>query len=457
MKRLLIILGVILLVSCSFDNKTGIWNDASNTFPQDNSSGSIQSDNSNQRYEEIFIKDKIYDEEKIGSIPVNVSIEQPIRVSNWFEQYAVPTNNISNFYYANKDIIISKSPKLSKFSDNKNYSNRSILFYENKLVSYDHKGTIFIYDLDLNKKVFEYNFYKKKFKKFDKEIFLLVDNNILYAADNLGYLYAIDLKNRSFLWAKNYGIPFRSNIKFANNQLFLANQDNVIYSINIKNGDKNWQFATSQTNLKSNFYNNFALDEFNNNLIFLNTSGELYSINYLDQKINWVINFKNPSLVGDTTLFFSKPIIIKNNNILVSTEKVIFNYDNLNAIKNWSFSIKSNLKPVSTPNHVFIFAKNDLLICLDLNSGNVIWSKNIYNDIENKKISKKVGKFYDMKIVNGNINLYSNEGYLLSYKFENGNLVNFKKLSKSGINSKIYFINESMFLIDKNNKLLRYN
>ena len=75
----------------------------------------------------------------------------------------------------------------------------------------------------------------------------------------------IDLNSRSLLWAKNYGIPFRSNINFANNQLFLANQDNVIYSINIQNGDKNWQFATSLTFLKSDFYNNFAVDEVNNN------------------------------------------------------------------------------------------------------------------------------------------------------------------------------------------------
>ena len=457
MKRLLIILGVIILASCSFDNKTGIWKDASNIPVEDSGLGSIQNDNANQRYEEIFTKDKIYNEEKVGSIPLNISIDQPIKVSNWVEQYAVPTNNISNFYYTNKDVLVSKSSKLSKFSGNKNYSNRSVLFYENKLISYDHKGTIFLYDLEFKKKIFEYNFYKKNFKNFEKEIYLLIDKNVLFAADNLGYLYAIDLNSRSLLWAKNYGIPFRSNIKFANNQLFLANQDNVIYSINIQNGDKNWQFATSLTFLKSDFYNNFAVDEVNNNLIFLNTSGELYSINYLDQKINWVLNFKNPSLAGDTDLFLSQPIIVKNNDVLISTEKAIFSYNHLNTIRNWSFSIEPSLKPVSTLNHIFVLANNDLLICLDLSTGNVIWSKNIFKEIGNNKISKKIGKFYDMKIVNGNINLFSNEGYSFSYKFDDGSLINFKKLSRSGINSKIYFINESMLLLDNSNKLLRYN
>ena len=43
----------------------------------------------------------------------------------------------------------------------------------------------------------------------------------------------------------------------------------------------------------------------------MNTSGELYSINYLTQKINWVLNFKNSSLAGDVDLFLSYPLILK--------------------------------------------------------------------------------------------------------------------------------------------------
>jgi len=88
----------------------------------------------------------------------------------------------------------------------------------------------------------------------------------------------------------------------------------------------------------------------------------------------------------------------------------------------------------------------------------MLFGQKIYlKKLEVNKISKKIGKFYDMKIVNGNINLFSNEGYSFSYKFDDGSLINFKKLSRSGINSKIYFINESMLLLDNSNKLLRYN
>ena len=87
------------------------------------------------------------------------------------------------------------------------------------------------------------------------------------------------------IWAQYFGIPFRSNIKVADNRVFLTDQDNKIYSLKSSNGEKIWEFATSLTKLKkSNFENNIAIDNKNKNVFFLNTNGELYSINYLKSK-----------------------------------------------------------------------------------------------------------------------------------------------------------------------------
>ncbi len=455
MKRLLLIFVTTVIVSCSFDNKTGIWKDASN-IPIDNQNPkSIEDNNSNPRYEDIFIKNKTYNEEKDPFNAFNAKIEAPLKATNWPETYGVPTNNISNFSYSAEKKLVFRSRKLSKLSSNKNNSNENIIFYKKNLISHDQKGTIFIYSLDLKKKIFEYNFYKKNFKKFDKKIYLLENENVLYAADNLGYLYAINLDDYSIIWAKNYGIPFRSNLKFANNQIFLANQDNVIYSVNTKTGDKEWQFATSLTFLKTNFQNNFALDLINNNLFFLNTNGELYSINYLNQKINWFLNFKKSSSVTDTELFLSHPIVIKNNNLFISTKNAVLSYDVLTAFKKWDLPAEITIKPIVTLNYTYVVLKNDLLICLDIN-GNVVWSKNIFGSIE-EKIKKKFDSIIDFKIVNSEINIYSSNGYLLSFNPSDGSLNNLNRISKSGINSKIFFLNNKMFFLDNRNRLLKFN
>ena len=94
---------------------------------------------------------------------------------------------------------------------------------------------------------------------------------------------------------------------------------------------------------------------------------------------------------------------------------------------------------------------------MDNKNGEVIWSKNIFNDLNTSKLRNKIGKFYDFKIVNNEINLYSKNGYLLSFNFLNGKKNYLNRISKKGISSKVFFIKDFMYLFDKNNKLLKYN
>jgi len=441
-----------MIISCSFDNKTGIWKDASNIPVDKDETELIQKNDPISRYEDLVVEKEFFNEEKDPINNYNLNLEPPILINEWKEQYGVKTNNISNISYSSKKILISKSPKLSRRSLNKN-----IIFYQDNLIFSDHNGKIFMYSLTLKKKTFEYNFYKKNFKNLNKEINLVVNENILYAADNIGYLYALNLEDKSIIWAKNYGIPFRSNLKYAKNQIFLANQDNVIYSINPITGDKNWQFASKLTYLKSDFENNFALDLLNNNLFFLNTSGELYSIDYLEQKINWVINFKNPLLSGDATLFLSYPIVIKNNNLIVSTEKSLSSYNTLTSLRNWILPIEPIFKPIITLNYTYAVLKNNLLICIENLNGKVVWSQNLFTYIGNKKIKNKFGSIIDLKIVNNEINIYSKNGYLLAFNPNNGNLTSSSRVSKNGITSEVIFLDDNMIFIDKKNKLFKFN
>ena len=457
MKGLLLVFVTIFFSACSFDNKTGIWKDGSNIPVENKNSKSISKNLPSTRYEELFSKNQTFNKEVELLEASNIEIDEALRIANWVEQYGIPTNNISNFFYGGNNTLLSKSSKLTRSLSDKKSFNKKILFYKNNLISYDHKGRIFIYSLDLNKKVFEYNFYKKNFKNFSKEINFLINEDVLYISDNLGYLYALNLDTKSIIWAKNYGIPFRSNMKFANKEIFLANQDNVIYAIDSVTGNKKWQFSTSVTFLKSDFENNLALDLINKNVIFLNTSGELYSINFESQKVNWVLNFKNPSLVGDTELFLSQPLIIKNNDLIISTEKSLLNYNITAGSRNWIFLSEPIFKPIITSNFTYAILKNNLLICLNNKSGKIIWSKNIFNKVEYKKIQNKFGIIKDFKIVNGKINIYFENGYLLTFSPRDGEYSSLTRISKKGINSKIIFLDDKMLFIDNSNKLLKFN
>ena len=451
MKNLLLIFVALITISCSFDNKTGIWKDAS-SIPVDNQVvNTIEENQSERKYVDTSEQSTMFNDEVDASSGSILKLDNPVVIDNWNEQYGSITNNISSISHSGPKTLISRSSKLSKFSRNKN-----IVFYKNDLITFDHKGRIFIYSVILKKKVYIYNFYKKNFKDFNKYIYLKINENILYAADNLGYVYAIDLKNESLVWAKNFGIPFRSNIKVTDGQVLLANQDNKVYSLDAETGNKNWQFSTSETFLKNDFKNNIAIDKSSKSLLFLNTNGELFSINYINQNINWVLNFKKSSPSQDSTLFLSQPIALKSNNLIVSTEKATISYSTEDSSKNWSLGVEAALKPTITSNHTFVLSKNNLLICVKNKTGNVLWSVNILKNFE-PKFKRKIGKFSDFKIVNNELNLFSKNGYLLSLNYNDGNLKYIKKISKKGINSEVVFLNNNMFLIDNKNKLLKFN
>ena len=253
---------------------------------------------------------------------------------------------------------------------------------------------------------------------------------------------------------------FEDLYKIQENQIFLANQDNTIYSINKKTGNVIWQYATSPTKLKNVFKNNIATDVLSSNLFFLNTSGEMYSINYLSQRINWVINFKKSTLGFEEDLFFGQPLVVKDSTVTISASNTLLNYDAVSGSRYFKIPLSVVLKPIVTSNNIFLLTKSNFLICLDKKSGNVIWSKKIKNQFTSKKhlkLGKKMGSLIDMTIAKNEIFIVSKNGYLLTFNYKNGSLNYFDKISRSGFSSRMTFSNGYMYILDKNKRLIKYN
>ena len=442
-KIILTLIAFFLCYSCSLDNKTGIWKDSSKVEKK------IVAQNKTTKIKSVFEKDKIFNKEISANSEYIVKLNKTYNNNEWIDSYLNETNATPNFSYKNNKILVFKSKNLFKRSSINNF-----LYNKNNIISFDNKGTIFVYSLDLREKIFEYNFYKKKFKKYKKEIYIVIKNNKIFAADNLGYVYCVDILTTKLIWAKNTGIPFRSNIKIVDNNLFVANQDNTIFSFNISSGEKKWSFSTSQAFLTTDFINSIAINKKINSVIMLNTNGELTSINYEQNKINWIINFKSASSFSENTnLFLGSPILIEGENLIISADNTIQNHNILSGQKKWVQYISSKTKILTTNENIFLINEANLLICIDIKSGKIVWSQNIFNDL-NKKIKKKIGKITNILAVENKIMLFSDKGFLLSCNYQNGKLVSSFHISKNGINSDPIFVNRSMYLVNKKSQLL---
>ena len=207
---------LLLFQNCSFDNKTGIWKN-------DN----ISSDKKNdlfKDFEDLTISNKSFSDTIIIKESFKFSLPNSKINDSWKDIFYSKSNNSENFRYSDSNRLYLKSKKLSKFEVN-NY----ILFDKNHLIATDVRGNIIIFSVDQNKVISKFNFYKNKYKKVKKSLNIILENDILYVTDNIGYLYALNYVENKIIWAKNYNVPFRSNLKIFQNKLIASNQNNNLF------------------------------------------------------------------------------------------------------------------------------------------------------------------------------------------------------------------------------------
>ena len=150
-----------------------------------------------------------------------------------------------------------------------------------------------------------------------------MEENKIYVSDNLGYLYSINIETSEINWAKNYGIAFNSNIKIKDNKIFSLNQENKFYLINERDGNQILGLDTFPSFLKSKYITNITLDD-KNNVFFITSNGEFYSVNYLSNNINWLSNIFTKNTTGETELFYSSPMVAKKGRIFFSSSVSTF-------------------------------------------------------------------------------------------------------------------------------------
>ena len=437
-KSLLLII-LLILTNCSFDNKTGIWKNK-------NSKLISKQEDRFKDFKKLYTEDESFEEIIEPSDDLDISVSKTKINLKWPDEFYKDSNNLDNFSYKNLNRVIFKSKKLSQYK-----VNEKILFDGENIIINDEKGNIIIYSVEKQEVVYKYNFYKKRYKKLKKNLNIIIEDGVIYVSDNIGYFYSLNYKNKKLLWAKNYKIPFRSNIKIFENKIILADQNNVSYLINKSNGDRLKIIPTENVKLKNEFINSLAL--LDDSFFFLNTYGSLYSINNKDHRIQWFTNFNQSIDLNSSNLFYSNPILLNDNKILVSTDPYLYVLNSNNGTVISKNSITSIVKPIISGKGVFLITKDNLLVYKKLNSKKIIYSINIpekvanYLDTKKKSISVK-----SLFIVNNDLFIFLENSYLLQFSKE-GKIKKINKLPDQLGTSPI-FINNSIIYLNKKNRLI---
>ncbi len=430
---------LIFLSNCSFDNKSGIWNN----------------DTISKNQKSIIFKDfkrlSSSNEEFNNVIQIKPTfkfkIKEPYRNVSWKDIFFDEHNNIKNLKYNDANKLLFKSKKITKHR-----ANIKTLFEEDNHIINDERGNIVVYSISKKVKINNFNFYKNKYKKIEKKLNFIVENGIIYVSDNIGYVYAYDYKSSKVLWAKNFKIPFRSNIKLSSKILIAANQNNDLYILDKKTGNLIKLIPSEDSNINNQFTNSIVLGD--EDIFFLNTYGSLYSIDQNNFKINWFINLNQSLNLNINNLFFGNDLVYHKNKILVSSNNNFYVFDSKTGSINIKKNFSSFLKPILNNDFVFLISKNNLMIAMDLQSGDIIYSYDLSEKVANFLNTKKkeliIKNFY---MINNKIFIFLENSYLiqLDIKSEVDKIV---KLPSTLGSTPIVVNNLLLYLNKKNNILL---
>ena len=252
------------------------------------------------------------------------------------------------------------------------------------------------------------------------------------------------------MWAKDYKIPFRSNLKIYKNKLIAANQNNDIYFLNKVNGDLIKMLPTEETLLKNQFVNNLSLSD--NNLLFLNTAGSLYSLNCDNMQMRWFINLNQTLDLNSGNLFNSNQIITDKKKLVVSSNDHLYVVDIETGIILSKYNFVSIVKPLILNDYLFLISKNNLLISLDLSKNQIIYSYDIrkkISDFYNKEKKKVI--FRNILAANNQLLVFLKNSHVLKFGVD-GNLNDVIKLP-TNIYSNPMIANNLLYYLDNKNKL----
>jgi len=436
MKIFYAIIILILFQSCSFDNKSGIWKNENKISDRKDLFKDFKTLlSSNESFNKIVLFDNKY----------NFKLSPAKNNLEWNDIFYNKNNNLKNFIYNNTNELVFKSKKLSRHQ-----LNSFLLFEKNNLITTDIKGNIIVFSVNENKEIIKFNFYKKKYKKIKKNLNFIIENNIIYVSDNIGYLYAFNFMENKVLWAKNYKVPFRSNLKLSINKLIASDQNNNLFFFDKKNGNLLKSIPTEETVVKNQFINNLSQDE--SSLFFLNTYGSLYSIDIKSLRINWFLNLNQSLDINPSNLFFGNQIINDNKKIVLSSNNFTYVIDSNSGSIIYKKNFSSQIKPLYIDDYLFLISKKNLLIAMDMQSGKIIYSYNINDEIAKfLNIKKKKAEFKNIMIANNQIFIFLKNSYLLTLNIK-GTIKDIKKLPTK-IESQPIFIDSSILYVDTKNKL----
>ena len=424
----------LFILNCSLDTKTGFWSQ----------SEKLKSENKPLE-KKLFVDTKIYQKEFNPEIKIRLKKNYK---KNSFVNNLLNNNGVVEFNGELKKVSKYKFSKVSQFDY---YQPELLITEKNTLIFFDDKGTILNFSND-NKLIWKNNIYSKNEKKQNPVLYFASNNKFIVVADTIAKYYAISLDTGKLIWSKNSSAPFNSQVKIFKDNFFVIDFENILRCFSLKDGKEVWNVKTEKSFIKSQQKLSFIIN--NNRLVFINTLGDLSSIDIETGNLIWQTPTQSTAIYENYFSLKNSDLIAENNNIYFSNnQNEFFAIDERNGVIKWKQTLNSNLRPTFADGLVFTITLEGYLAVIDSRNGNIIRMTSVMDQIKNFEKKNIIPEGFI--VAKDKIFLSLNNGRLIVIETLNGKTVDIIKIDNEKI-SRPYVLNNHMFIV-RDNAILKLN
>ena len=428
---IILIISLILLNHCSFNENSRIWK------------------NKEKKLESVKNIKKVFSEEKKISSEFNQELKLDLTKIKTNDRIIDNKNNFGAQKYGG---LLKKigTYKFGKFEEI-NQLNFKPVFLENGLIFFDKKGSIIRYNN--NKKVlWKKNHYSKAEKKQKPKLNFVLDAENLLVTDSVAKYYSININSGELNWSKNNTYPFNSDIKKYKDKFFVIDYKNTLRCYEIKNGNECWNLKTEDSFTISN--SKLSLIVVDNLVVFSNSIGDITAVDIETGLIIWQLPTQSSSIINETYNFKISKLVSDGSSIYFSNNRnEFYSVDFKNGIINWKNEISSSITPVITGNLIFTVSEDGYLLVIEKNKGNIIRVTDLLKNYKLKK--RKDVKPVGFAIDDTTLYLTNSDGKMILVDLTIGNIKTIEKVSGDFV-SRPFIFNQNLFVI-RNGSIVQYN
>ena len=430
-KLISILIALIFLNNCSFNEDSKIWKNKEKNFSQ------------KENNKKIFADEKYDVAEFNKGLKLNLS---NIKTNN--KIYDNKNNLSSQTYDGNLNKI--GNYKFSKFDEVDNL-NFEPIFLLDGVIFFDKKGTIIKYDSN-NKVFWKKNYYSKPEKKLKPKLNFVLKDETIIVSDNIAKYYSINLENGELNWLKNNIYPFNSNIKTYKNKFFLVDYKNTLRCFNIEDGSECWNLQTEDSFTISNSKHSLVIiDEL---VVFSNSVGDITAVDIASGLITWQLPTQSSNIINETYNFKNSKLVSDGNAIFFSNNKnEMYSVDAKTGVVNWINNLNSNIRPVIVGNLIFTVSNEGYFYVIEKKNGNVIRVTDLFINYKIKK--RKDIQPIGFAINDKNLYLTNSDGKMIVSDLSDGSVIKIQKVA-NGLVSEPYIYDNNLFIV-RNGSIIKYN